>query len=242
MKDIWSELGLQFKKLYREYREPLRADWFSTPWNERGDHWHLAFNPRMHFPEQEKEVLKGRFTDLAERAAAYLEHRDRATALFAWLDLLKQRSPHFGVVGSSMQCADDRQEEYKIGEIRKLFQASAECCFKMRTDRSFSEVAVEPTVVVLHEAGVSRRRLLSERDLAVVNRRMIIEQVLGESETSPPAMKICQGFDKVDLKVPADWRAKFGVGLWKDACKHRRLKNRVQAMISKDIRRIQGRK
>ncbi|HEV3277204.1 MAG TPA: hypothetical protein VG860_10350 [Terriglobia bacterium] len=125
--DFWDDLEKRFRTLHSQGGWNLRADWISTRWNPDGDKWCLGGNTR-----QERK----QFQWLAERAAVRLQHTDVPTALFFWLDLLKDESPNFRV-GITYDYVEGGTVIHATGgRIEKLCEASADYCVRCHTQET----------------------------------------------------------------------------------------------------------
>jgi hypothetical protein len=111
--EFWRDLEERFRSLQsalERRNSDLRANWISTSWNESGEQWYLSG-----VNDQRMKVM---FEWIAERAALKLGHTDTATAVFAWLDLLKNGSPNFrkNVEGSIFDRGVNEQNRESLRE------------------------------------------------------------------------------------------------------------------------------
>jgi DNA-binding transcriptional ArsR family regulator len=117
------ELSARFKELDKEGGVRLDANWISTQWDSKGEHWYLSGidDPSLH------EYFKW----AAERGAVLHRGVGGPDGWLYWLDLLRQESPEYEG-GGSLTGAND-PEAMEIGIIRNVCRASAEHCFKLET-------------------------------------------------------------------------------------------------------------
>ena len=78
----------------------------------------------------------------------------------------------------------------------------------------------------------------SLRDKHVSDRRKVIADMLFSGKKRPSTSTICGKLDYFEVPVPEEWTEKYGVKNWLEADKDSRIRPRLQAMISKDIRLI----
>jgi hypothetical protein len=90
---FWRDQAERFQQLQQEHGNRLGACWSSSPWNQSGDLWYLDGGA--------SEIIPRRFQNYAERAAVELGHHRESSALFFWLDLLKNESSFYSGGGVS---------------------------------------------------------------------------------------------------------------------------------------------
>jgi hypothetical protein len=120
----FGDLETRFRTLQPPHDEGLRANWISTAWNEAGDKWYLSeSNKRVH----------ALFRWAVEQAALRLGHKDAATALFFWLDLLRRDSPNFRAIKQSSRRRKGTTKHVEGGEVYRVCEASADYCLKLES-------------------------------------------------------------------------------------------------------------
>jgi ribosome-binding protein aMBF1 (putative translation factor) len=122
----WRDLAERLTQLRNADQDKIYANWSSSPWNDNGDHWFLSGIGDRAVSQQ--------FLWTVERAAILLGHHESPTALFFWLDLLKQESPRFIGGGHRETIVGGVQvEKSEFGGIYAVCLASAEYCYKLET-------------------------------------------------------------------------------------------------------------
>lgn len=120
--DFWRKAEIRFRRLQprppqpgevqRDSHNGLCAHWNPNGWSDSGDPWYLS--------NGDHGIAK-LFTIAAESAAIELGHAGGPTALFFWLDLLRQDSPFYKPFGLG-------------GYIYRVCDASAEHCLRCETN------------------------------------------------------------------------------------------------------------
>jgi hypothetical protein len=141
----WRELAGRFTELGRADGNQLYACWSSSPFNNRGEHWFMAGSSLPSIIDS--------FKWAAERAAVLLGLPAGSSALFYWLNLLKDNSPRYQGGGSSETHSDDGTvTRAEVGTIRCVCLASEEYCFKLETEAIARQKLAFAKPMVLAEA------------------------------------------------------------------------------------------
>ena len=131
---FWPHLEAQFRSLQTQGGSALRANWLSTAWNEKGDHYYLSGTRGG----KEGRRVHARYKWLAEKAAVRLGHRGGPSALFFWLDRLKSESPNFrgGITLDYFPTQDGPPTHASGGVIEQVCEASADYCLKCEVEET----------------------------------------------------------------------------------------------------------
>ncbi len=123
---FWRDLKAEFGALHDEQlrnrnKAGLHAHWNSNPAND--EPWYLGGGP---------DDIRTNFEWLAERAAVQLGQPGGRNAVFFWLDLLRNESPHYQPIASS-RIEKEEETRWESGRIELVCKASAEYCIKCET-------------------------------------------------------------------------------------------------------------
>jgi hypothetical protein len=118
---FWRDLASQFRGLPDPYGM-LRADWNYIGGTENSGHWTLGGGASF--------GLRVRFESLARRAGAAVDRTNRADLLQVWLDLIKQKTRAFHLVGYGVEEGNDGKSGAcrLFGSIDRPCEASADLC------------------------------------------------------------------------------------------------------------------
>lgn len=189
----WRVLEARFRELQPKQGDGLRANWISTAseapaWVESRprDHWH--------FSESEDSRTIRIFTLLAERAAHYLGHHDGESALFFWLDLIKQNTPSFelGTGSYSPHREHGLRLVSQLGMIRRVCEVSADYCMKLENEMSLAPEGTPRDLMTTRSKAIN----LNSRECKILE--VIERRLKGHTILSRIAKRRCEATTNLD--------------------------------------------